>query len=569
MAAAAPMLYFSGTTGDVDFVAGLAKQLQLRGLSVVAGRELSARPDCDALLGRSAVCCVVVSPPSVASPTVRAEYQTALSQGKPVIPLIAHSRGDLSPELAARQWIDFSQSAFTGWLDLVMTLDLMGLARFPTPQIAFLDWDLALARAYRGRMPYGWRAYRADSRHPDAGGSDGEGGGDGALVTNRSEIVIVTPEGFGVRAREQAIICQYAAVADIQVATIWGGGAEAGGGAGGGGMSDGRVALRVTYRGGHAASDIPIEPGFTPGMVICDQIIAQLWAFQRRQPATQADGDAAVASRIFISHARKDAAEVDLLDEALERQGWQTWVDRNMLTGGQEWSQELGKAIEECAALVVCVSPASMASPVVRQEYEYALRLGKPVLGVWLEAGADAPPELRERMCGDFSRGVARSLRAGLCPLALALERAQVRPTAAGTGTATAADFNALLALGQALTGMVPEGWHVFTPEGSPADAAQSQAQRLIVTTPEGFVTQVDAGSVRAYPYASFDAVQAGPPPGSGLPASAGGVTLSLAATGRTEWFAPGPEFAHPAAIAEQILSDFSRYAAAHAPQSR
>lgn len=553
MVAAAPILYFCGTEGDAEFVASLARQLQLRGLTVVAGGEMRQRPDVEALLERCAVCFVVVSPASAASPIVHRQYQRALAQGKPVIPLMAAAGDALPPELAARQWIDFGQSAFTGWLDLVMTLDLMGLARFPEPQISFLDWDLALARAYRGRMPYGWHAYRASGRQRNAD--------DGALVTSRSEIVIVTPEGFGVRAQGQAIICQYADVADIQVTTSWSGAVEADGG-------DDRstqLALRVTYRDDRPAREILVEPRFAPRMVICDQIIAQLWAFQRRQRGNEPVAGTAATSRVFISHARADAAEIDLLDEALERQGWQTWVDRNMLTGGQEWSEELRKAIEECGALLVCVSPASMASRVVRQEYEYALQLGKPVLAVLLAGTADIPPDLRERMCGDFSRGVARSLREGMCPLALALERAHVPPAA--VGTSSVADFNGLLALGQSLAGAVPEGWHVFAPDGAVAGSAEHVEARRIVTTPMGFVVQIDEGSVRSYPYAEFDAVAPGPPPGSGRPASAGGVTLSLAATGKTEWFRPTPEFAHADRIVAQILSDFRQYAAANATQ--
>jgi hypothetical protein len=50
------------------------------------------------------------------------------------VPLIRRRRTDLPADLAALQWVDFSASHETGWLDLLMTLDTAGIAGAAEPQ---------------------------------------------------------------------------------------------------------------------------------------------------------------------------------------------------------------------------------------------------------------------------------------------------------------------------------------------------------------------------------------------------------------------------------------------------
>ncbi len=652
MVPAAPILYFSGVPADAAFIAQLAPRLQARGLTVVDGARGAVAPSANEALQRCAVCCVVVSPASMRSADVRQAYTHALSQGKPVIPLITRSGGDLDPALKPLQWIDFSQSAYAGWLDLLMTLDTMGIARFPAPHIPYLDWDLALARAYRGRMPYNWRAYRISEHYYRRQARDqinlvffiipgvlclmgallgsmqwthirllaGSFGGililgtiigytgwrcfklvavarqQYAQVNDRSEILIITPEGFGVRTADQTIVAQFSEVAEIRpevfpvnpnVSTT----------------ARSYAGLEIRYRSGQSVR-LQLEPRFTPGMVTYDQVAGAFRAYALRQQSAPLVQPA--PSRLFISHARKDYVETDLLDMALQRHGYQTWVDRNMLTGGQSWSDELARAIADCTAVVVCVSPASLASPVVRQEYEYALKLGKPVLAVRLRRGGRAPDGLQRLMCADFTRGVERSLRRGLCPLALALDRVGVRAAADDSG------FNALLALARALAGEQPAGWHVVRPRSLwrtgwflamvaialvivlaslPLAAlwnvilaaavgylglmvgayaiyllyVRASGMQMIVTTPAGFLLQEDATSTQIFPFARYSAIHPGAPrPGR---AYDGRLALTLAATGRTTTFIPWIIYAERLALAQQILADFLCFQTVTRPQ--
>lgn len=197
-----------------------------------------------------------------------------------------------------------------------------------------------------------------------------------------------------------------------------------------------------------------------PERALIAQQIAEMFRASR-DPRGAAAAAAASPPAVFLSHARKDHVAVDKLDEVLRLAGYSTWMDRSRLAGGEDWSRELRQAIARCAALVVAVSPAALASPVVREEYEEALRLGKPVLAVMLRPTQSLPEALRSRLCADVSSGGSTPWRQGWAPLLLALERARVRFMEPAT-------FNASLALSHALVEGTPPGWQVFhsTPLG-------------------------------------------------------------------------------------------------------
>src|SRR5437660_7552558 len=78
---------------------------------------------------------------------------------------------------------------------------------------------------------------------------------------------------------------------------------------------------------------------------------------------------------IFISYARNksDTIFVDRLEADLRLQGLRTWVDRRELEGGQDWLDEIEKAIDSCQVLLVVLSDEAIDSHYVKMEYLYAL----------------------------------------------------------------------------------------------------------------------------------------------------------------------------------------------------
>ena len=79
----------------------------------------------------------------------------------------------------------------------------------------------------------------------------------------------------------------------------------------------------------------------------------------------------------FVSYSRTDTAFVDALDARLRFAGFQTWIDRGHLEGGQQWLQEIEAAIDACTVMLVVLSPDAMRSKYVAMEYQYAFRRGK------------------------------------------------------------------------------------------------------------------------------------------------------------------------------------------------
>src|SRR5438045_2478351 len=83
---------------------------------------------------------------------------------------------------------------------------------------------------------------------------------------------------------------------------------------------------------------------------------------------------------IFISYSRTDSEFVNRLEADLQARNFRTWVDRRKLEGGQNWLDELEKAIEHCDMLLVVLSPLAVTSDYVRMEYRFARSLGKVVI---------------------------------------------------------------------------------------------------------------------------------------------------------------------------------------------
>lgn len=89
--------------------------------------------------------------------------------------------------------------------------------------------------------------------------------------------------------------------------------------------------------------------------------------------------------RVFISYSRQDMARADRLEIELNRLGFDAWIDRSKLQGGQIWEIELQTAIQECHAFILMVSSASNGSHYVRSEWQYAINLKKTIIPLMFE----------------------------------------------------------------------------------------------------------------------------------------------------------------------------------------
>jgi hypothetical protein len=87
---------------------------------------------------------------------------------------------------------------------------------------------------------------------------------------------------------------------------------------------------------------------------------------------------------IFISYAHVDGSVVYPELIQFHKLGFRIWYDEG-IEPGNEWPEEVAKALEGAAYFIVFISPASVSSRNVRNEINYALNNNKPLLAIHIE----------------------------------------------------------------------------------------------------------------------------------------------------------------------------------------
>ena len=105
-------------------------------------------------------------------------------------------------------------------------------------------------------------------------------------------------------------------------------------------------------------------------------------------------------SVIFLSYSRTDSELASVLGAALTENGYHFWQDKNDIRGGSEWREQVGEAITNCSALLLCLSPAACASDYVKKEVYFAIRRKKPIVPVKLISSSIELPHCLELELG-------------------------------------------------------------------------------------------------------------------------------------------------------------------------
>src|SRR5215831_2552252 len=87
-------------------------------------------------------------------------------------------------------------------------------------------------------------------------------------------------------------------------------------------------------------------------------------------------------ARIFISYSRKDGGEFAAsLRKRLQKQHLSIWQDLIALEGGRDWWSQIEDALKSKVLqhFILVITPAALASPVVRREIRLARQEGKTV----------------------------------------------------------------------------------------------------------------------------------------------------------------------------------------------
>jgi TIR domain len=96
--------------------------------------------------------------------------------------------------------------------------------------------------------------------------------------------------------------------------------------------------------------------------------------------------------RLFISYARKDGAVLaQRLQNDLAKSGFDAWLDKQRISGGAVWSDEIEREVDTREVTLALLTPGSYGSEICRAEQLRALDKGKRVIPVLAVKGADRP----------------------------------------------------------------------------------------------------------------------------------------------------------------------------------
>jgi hypothetical protein len=281
-------------------------------------------------------------------------------------------------------------------------------------------------------------------------------------------------------------------------------------------------------------------------------------------------------------------------------------LDRSNLRAGQAWSAQVGQAIDQCAAVIVALSPDARRSAAVKNEYQHALKAGRPVLVATIRSAHQPPPELRQCARSDLRE----NLLLGVLGLAEALDQAGAHPaTSFGALPGGRLPRSSSLVMAQALRGITPPDGAVYQASlparfiyatiillavaagvlllalaiadlypvfiasvllfgiGVPNLLFMRRRLRYpdtIVALPEGYITFFNSARLSEHPYDSLSTVT--------ITASDAfsGVTLANGGVGSRKPYTVQirPGFHQSRAIAERIIADFNRYKRLNGEQS-
>lgn len=76
---------------------------------------------------------------------------------------------------------------------------------------------------------------------------------------------------------------------------------------------------------------------------------------------------------VFISYSHNDRVVAEILSKKFKEIGYETWIDFNGITGGDEWKKSIDLALKKSSALIVLLTPEATLSEWVQYECKQAL----------------------------------------------------------------------------------------------------------------------------------------------------------------------------------------------------
>ena len=89
--------------------------------------------------------------------------------------------------------------------------------------------------------------------------------------------------------------------------------------------------------------------------------------------------------KIFISYSHQDADACARIDDAFAKQGnFDVWYDKGLVPG-EVYRRKIAGVIREADCFIILLSNSSVTSEWVLDEVEYAKKLRKKIIPIWIE----------------------------------------------------------------------------------------------------------------------------------------------------------------------------------------
>lgn len=109
-----------------------------------------------------------------------------------------------------------------------------------------------------------------------------------------------------------------------------------------------------------------------------------------------------IKQKVFISYSRNDKSFVLNITGKLAEMGIDYWVDLEGISVGSKWSSSIQQALDECDVMILVVSPSSMNSKNVEDEWNYYQDEDKSIIPLLIDPKTKIHFQLRRIQYVDF-----------------------------------------------------------------------------------------------------------------------------------------------------------------------
>ena len=110
-------------------------------------------------------------------------------------------------------------------------------------------------------------------------------------------------------------------------------------------------------------------------------------------------------AKVFLSYSRVDADFTARLAADLKQMGIDCWLDVDQIAAGEDWTDAVWAGLKACDVMLLTISPESMESRQVANEWKYYVTTGRPIIPLLWRPAEDIHYQISALQYIDFFNG--------------------------------------------------------------------------------------------------------------------------------------------------------------------